>query len=399
VRIALLTEIPAPFRLPLFNALAARPEIDLRVLFLSANDPRRNYPLYEREIAFASEVLRGRDALVGGRWVVVNVGVLGRLRRLRPEVVVVGGWNQPAFWQAAGYARAARVPLVVWVESTARDERSGRRSFELGKRVMLRAAAAALVPGAAAAEYVASLGVPRERIAIAPNAVDLELFGARVAAERERRGALREELGLDRCTFLCVSRLSREKGVDVLVRAFDGVPGELVVVGDGPDQELVRRLAGRGVRLLGRIERDELLRWYAAADAFVMPSRSDTWGMSMTEAAAAGLPLIATEAPGAGYDLIDEGVNGFRVPVEDVEALRAALVQVAEDENLRERGLARTLELAAGYTPEAWANAVTALARLLSRRSAVDPIFDQIGDRSEDNSSRGTDDDDPARVV
>ena len=342
-------------------------DVDLRVLFLSANDPRRDYPLYEREIAFATEVLPGRDALVRGRWVVVNVGVLGRLRRLRPDVVVVGGWNQPAFWQAAAYARVTRVPLVVWVESTARDERSGRPALELAKRAMLRAAAAALVPGVAAADYVVSLGVPRERVAVAPNAVDLGLFGARVAAERERRDALREELGLDRCTFLCVSRLSREKGVDVLVRAFDGVPGELVVVGDGPDRELVRRLAGPSVRLVGRIERDELLRWYAAADAFVMPSRSDTWGMSMTEAAAAGLPLVATEAPGAGYDLIEEGVNGFRVPVEDVEALRAALARVAQDVGFRERAESRTLELARNHTAEAWGEATAALGRRLTR--------------------------------
>jgi glycosyltransferase involved in cell wall biosynthesis len=298
--------------------------------------------------------------------VVLNVGVLGRLRRLRPEVVVVGGWNQLVFWQAAGYARLARVPLVVWVESTARDERSGRAWFELAKRAMLRSAAAALVPGAAAADYVASLGVARDRIAVAPNAVDLELFGARVAAERERRETLREELGLTRCTFLCVSRLSREKGVDVLVRAFDGVPGELVVVGDGPDRELVRSLAGPSVRLLGRIERDELLRWYAAADAFVMPSRSDTWGMAMTEASAAGLPLVATEAPGAAYDLIEEGVNGFRVPVEDAEALRTALEGVAKAEGWRKQARSRTLELARDHTPKAWAEAVATLGRSLA---------------------------------
>src|SRR5205823_1079026 len=79
-------------------ALAAEADVDLRVLFLAANDPRRNYPRYE--VDFSSEVLPGKDVLVGGRWLVVNAGVLGRLRRLRPDVVLVGGWNQPAFWQA-----------------------------------------------------------------------------------------------------------------------------------------------------------------------------------------------------------------------------------------------------------------------------------------------------------
>src|SRR5207237_8685004 len=176
---------------------------------------------------------------------------------------------------------------------------------------------------------------------------------------------LRAELGLDRCTFIGVSRLSREKGVDVLVRAFDGVPGELVLVGDGPDREHVARLAGERVRLLGRIERDDLLRWYAAADAYVMPSRSETWGMAMQEAAAAGLPLVASEAPGAGHDLIEEGANGYRVPVDDVGALREALVRVAADADWREAAARRTRELAGGYTPEACAAAVDELARRL----------------------------------
>src|SRR5256714_14376444 len=140
-------------------------------------------------------------------------------------------------------------------------------------------------------------------------------------------------------------------GVDVLVRAFDGVPGELALVGDGPDRERVAALAGPNVRLLGRIERDELVDWYAAADAFVMPSRSETWGMAMNEAAAAGLPLVASEAPGAGYDLIEEGGNGYRVPVEDVEALRAALTRVAGDPAFPGRARARPLDRAGRYTP------------------------------------------------
>jgi glycosyltransferase involved in cell wall biosynthesis len=359
MRIALLTEIPAPFRLPLFTALAAEPDVDLRVLFLAANDPRRNYPSYPLE--FPAEVLPGKDVLAGGRWLVVNAGVLGRLRRFRPDLVLVGGWNQPAFWQALLYARAARAPLVVWVESTVRDERTGRGPAEALKRLVVRSAAAFVVPGRAAEEYVRGLGA--KEVAIAPNAIDLGVFGERT----ERRGELRAQLGLDRVTFLCVSRLSPEKGVDVLVRAFDGVPGELVLVGEGPDRERVAALAGPSVRLLGRVERDELVDWYAAVDAYVMPSRSETWGMAMQEAAAAGLPLIASEAPGAGYDLIEEGVNGFRVPVEDVEALRAALVRVAADDGFRERARPRTLELARGYTPEAWASAVAGLARRLAR--------------------------------
>jgi glycosyltransferase involved in cell wall biosynthesis len=159
-----------------------------------------------------------------------------------------------------------------------------------------------------------------------------------------------------------VSRLSPEKGVDLLVRAMEGIDAELVVVGDGPDDTLVRSLAPPNVSFAGRVPRDELRALYARADVFVMPSRSETWGMAMQEAAAVGLPLIATEAPGAAHDLIEEGVNGYRVPVDDVAALHEALVKAAADPAWRERARGRTLELARGYTPAAWAQAVANLA-------------------------------------
>ena len=353
MRIALLTEIPAPFRIPLFNALAGLDGIDLQVLFLSRNDPRRDYPVYESEFRFDWEVLPGRDISVRGRWIVLNADVRRRLRHAHPDVVIVGGWNQPAFWSALTLRR----PTIVWVESTAREERRGRGPGELAKRALVRRAAGFLVPGRAAAEYVRSLGAPEERIAIAPNAVDTSIFLAKPGVSGSE-----PQSPAKRCVFICVSRLSREKGVDVLVRAMDGVDAELLLVGDGPDEDLVRSLAPPNVSFAGRVPRDELPPLYRRADVFVMPSRSETWGMAMQEAAAVGLPLIATDAPGAAHDLIEEGVNGYRVPVEDVGALHDALVKAAADPAWRERAHTRTLELARGYTPEAWAEAVANLA-------------------------------------
>jgi glycosyltransferase involved in cell wall biosynthesis len=352
VKIALVTEIPAPYRIPLFNELAARDGVELRVYFLSRNDPRRNYPVYESEFRFDSEVLAGRDVRVRGRWVVLNAGTRRALRRFAPDVAVVGGWNQPAFWSALTLPQ----PVVVWVESTARDERRGRGPLELAKRAAVRRAAAFLVPGRAAREYVLSLGVPAARIAVAPNAVDESLFSR---VDRER--------GSSRCRFVSVSRLSPEKGVDVLVQAMHGVDAELVVVGDGPDEMRVRDLAPDNVTFAGRVTREELPGYYAAADAFVMPSRSETWGIAMQEAATVGLPLVSTEAPGAAYDLIEEGINGFRVPSDDVTALRQALERVAADPEWRSRARLRTLELAEGLTAAAWAAAVEGLAGSLVR--------------------------------
>ena len=351
MRVALLTEIAAPYRIPLFNALAER--VDFRALFLAQADPRR--PFYEPhrdEWRFDHRFLPGRGLRRGGRWVVLNRGVLRELRSFRPDAVGVGGWNQPAFWEALVYCRLHRVPLLVWVESTAHDLRPGTAPLELAKRVLIRGASGFFVPGRAAAGYVRSFGVPEERIALAPNAIDDSLF-ARAAVDRGGRSG---------CTFLYAGRLDPEKGIDVLLEALEQVPGELVLAGSGSGEERLRALASDRVRFLGPLDRDELVACYAAADAFVLPSRSEPWGIVLNEAAAAGLPLVATEAVGAAHDLIEEGVNGFRVPVGDERALAAALRRIAEDLGFRAAAGARSLEVSRRFTPDAWADGVVRLA-------------------------------------
>jgi glycosyltransferase involved in cell wall biosynthesis len=355
-KLALLTEIPAPYRIPLFNALADR--VELRVLFLSATDPRRGF--YERhadEWRFDSRVLRGAELRRGGRWVVLNRGVLRELRRFRPDVVAVGGWNQPAFWLALLYCRLRRVPLLVWVESTARDARSDAKALGLARRLMVEGASGAFVPGRASAEYARSLGL--DLVETAPNAVDAEIFERAVVDRSERDGSM----------FLYVGRLDAEKGLETLLEAFRDVPGRLVLVGSGGDEARLRDLADERVTFAGPRDRDEVVGFYAEADVFVLPSQSEPWGMVLNEAAAAGLPLVATEQAGASHDLIEDGVNGFRVPAGDVDALREALLRLQADPELRRSAGARSRELAARLTPEAWADGVATAADRARRRT------------------------------
>jgi glycosyltransferase involved in cell wall biosynthesis len=278
---------------------------------------------------------------------------------------VLGGWNQPAFWQVLVAARATRTPVLLWVESTDTDARVGGAAAQWARRAALRLAAGFVVPGSASREYLRGLGVAAERIAVAPNAVDPRIFG-----ERVDRTAAREGLGLEGCVFLYVGRLDPEKGVDVLVSAMRDVPGTLVLIGSGPLEGELRASTGERVRVVGPLQRDELPPWYAAADVFVLPSRSEPWGMVLNEAAAAGLPLVATIAVGAAHDLIEPGANGFRVPVDDVAALAEALRALEADPELRRVYGERSRELVERFRPEAWADAVSAAARSATRRSA-----------------------------
>ena len=119
-RLVIITEIIAPYRIPVFNALAARSEIELHVIFLSENDPSlRLWRVYKDEIKFSYEVLPSWRQRFGRHNVLVNRGLVSALNRIKPGVVLCGGYNYLASWEAAGWARIHRVPLLLWSESTA----------------------------------------------------------------------------------------------------------------------------------------------------------------------------------------------------------------------------------------------------------------------------------------
>jgi glycosyltransferase involved in cell wall biosynthesis len=355
--VALLTEIPAPYRIPLFNALATRVELD--VLYLRERNPERgHYRLHEGELRFGRRVLPGRDATVAGRWLVLNRGVARALREAAPNAVVLGGWNQPTFWRAAVYARRHRLPLVLWIENTVRDSRARGP-----KRILARTAAAFVVPGRASEEYVRAVR-PDARVVVAPNAVDVDLY----ASGRAERNRVRDELDLHRVAVLYVGRLAPEKGVDVLVAAAGGLDADVLVAGSGRVLEVLRADAPANVRFLGDVDRDDLPTLYAAADVLCLPSRSEPWGMTLNEGAAAGLALVASDAAGAARELVREGENGYVVPAGDVAALRSALAALAADPDMRARMGRRSLEISAQFTAEAWADAVAGVVSTLVPR-------------------------------
>jgi glycosyltransferase involved in cell wall biosynthesis len=192
-------------------------------------------------------------------------------------------------------------------------------------------------------------------VEVAPNAVDAAFFD--VGADRT---------GRETCTFLYVGRLDPEKGIDVLLDAFEQVPGELLIAGSGSEEASLQARAAEHVRFLGAVPRHELPALYASADVFVLPSRSEQWGMVLNEAAASGLALVATDSAGAAYELVDEEL---RMPADDAAALAAALGRLADDPALRVAAGKRARERVAALTPAAWAAGVVALAsRAAGRR-------------------------------
>lgn len=177
------------------------------------------------------------------------------------------------------------------------------------------------------------MGLP---VALAPNGVDLDMY-----APRPHPNPLPEAEGIK---VLFAGRLVEEqKGVRFLLRALAELDtsAELEIVGAGPGEGQLREITtelglnGR-VRFPGWVPREQMPSRYAEADVFVFPSFEEGMPNVVLEAMASGLPIVATDIYGH-RGLVEDGKNGFLVPVGDAQAIREALARLTEDDGLREK--------------------------------------------------------------
>ncbi len=350
----------------MFNALAARDDIDLHVLFLSNTDPSlRDWEVPLKEISFSYEVLPSFRRRIGKYNLLINRRVARALDRQWPDVILCGGYNYLASWRAAYWAKKRKIPFLLWVESTAADQRGRRAVVEVLKRRFLDLCCGFVVPGKSSAKYLEQFGIAENAIYGAPNAVDNQLFfeGAKNARAKGKR--LRQQLELPDRYFLSVGRLVPAKGVFELLEAYAKLEGSLrttiglVFVGDGKSRpELESRatqIVPGYVRFVGFVQKDQLAAYYALADAFIFPTRSDPWGLVVNEAMACSCPVIATDVAGCAADLVQDGWNGLVVPACNTAKLTGAMQSLISGQELRSSMGQRSLEQIAAFSPESCA--------------------------------------------
>ena len=147
-RLVLITEIIAPYRIPVFNDLARRSELDLHVIFLAETDETlRQWHVYKNEIHFSYQILPSWRWRAGKRNLLINRGLRSALNKLKPRIIICGGYSYVASWEALLWARRHRVEFVLWSESNRSDSRSERPLVEWLKSAFLRRCDRFVVPG------------------------------------------------------------------------------------------------------------------------------------------------------------------------------------------------------------------------------------------------------------
>lgn len=365
-RIAILTNIPAPYRLGFFQKLAEK--CDLRVIFDAPTEPNRAWTIpkdmgfpYVYAGGFTISYLRRRpDGFPADRrYLQLRYGILAELAKARPEVVISAEMGLRTM-QALLYCSLRRVPLIVWSEGTPHTEGwvSGRKRAI--RRYLVSRSSRFWVNGVESARLIGSYGASERSIDQGLIGIDTRRFSSetrRLLAERER---VRFDLAVRGTVFLFVGQLVPRKGIREFLAALDRLapargPYSVLLAGDGDEKALIEKWAGDHpqvpLRLLGFLQADALPPIFAAADVFVLPTLDDNWSLVALEAAVAGLPQVFSRYNAAGADLTAHGASGVSIDPYDTAAFTDAL------ESFRERTPDRaapevTASLVDYYSPE-----------------------------------------------
>lgn len=254
----------------------------------------------------------------------------GSLRRFDPDVVHLAspfalGWRGVLAAERLGIASVAayQTDVAAYTERYRMPATTGFAQSHIAR--LHRRATMTLAPSAESAQQLAALGVDRVR-----------RWGRGVDAVRfhpERRDAsLRQTWGAD-VVIGYVGRLAPEKQVEDLV-ALRGLPGtRLVIVGDGPSRPRLEALLPDAL-FLGHLGGDALAAAMASFDLFVHPGESETFGQTLQEAHASGVPVVAT-GRGGPLDLVRMGIDGWLYRPGDADDLRMRVADLAGDTRKR----------------------------------------------------------------
>src|SRR6476620_1521956 len=295
------------------------------------------------------------------------------LEQTRPDVVAVNGWNNFGSLISANCCMHRGIPMVVMSESSRQDE--PRTSWkEAIKRRIAGLYSAALVGGQRHVEYLAELGMPRERIFPGYDVVDNHYFRQKAEEVRSQRSEVIRKYGLPENYFLASARFIDKNNLTRLSRAYaeyrdrlqgtgvtdpgynKGAPWDLVVLGDGPLRETLNSQLStlnltEHVHLPGFKPYDDLPVYYALANAFVHASTSEQWGLVANEAIASGLPVIVSNRCGCAPELVNG--NGFTFDPTNEDELATRLLEMASLSDQERKHLGdNSYRIAANFAPE-----------------------------------------------
>ena len=322
LRVGIILDKPTQFEGPFFRYAGRREDTKLKVIYLSANDrPVVFDPELGRAVDWGIDLLSGYEysripPTYWLRW------LWSELVRERYDCLIINGYSRAPYAAALAIARLRGIRVALRIDSVLFNVSTmARRAYKrVANLVLLRLYDHFFATGSLAKEYLTHYGVEPRRISLFPYTVDTEYFAERARQVRPQRSRIQQRHGIpeNARVVLAVAKLTTREAPWDLLRALVGLNRPdcwTIVVGDGDQRKalegFVRGRHIENVVFTGYVPYTDLVSMYVCADVFVHAVNNEPWGVSVHEAIACGLPVVASSRVGAAYDLILPGRNGY----------------------------------------------------------------------------------------
>lgn len=306
IKIALVTNCPAPYRIPALNRLAGTPGISLHVIYCCQREPNREWNLPPAR--YASTFLRERIIRFRDTYIHNNPDVVAALRRVAPDVIVTTGFN-PTHLYAVGYGLYNRLPHVAMTDGTLDSEQCLSALHRWIRRLVYARTQTFVYASLGGKRLYASYGIP-----------DAYCFGACLCVDNSAYAPPPDQAR--QFDLLFCGRIEAVKNpffaLDVALRTARrlGRQVSILFVGTGSLEQQLKHQAQLcrdqvQASFNGFAAQEELPGLYRSARLFLFPTTYDPWGVVANEACAAGLPVLVSPHAGAAGELVLDGENGF----------------------------------------------------------------------------------------
>lgn len=370
LRVLFIASHPVQYASPVFRLLAKDPRLEIQVAYCTLQGAESAVdPEFGVRVAWDVPLLEGYPWVlvpnlswnpgVGRFFGLINTGLWRMLRTSQYDAIIsYTGYAYATFWIVAVAAKWIGMPFLFGTDATGLAPRVGSRLKVRIKKLLLpkifRMADVVIAPSAATRDYLSSLSIPLDRIALTPFVVDNDWWRSRAATVD--RGAVRGSWNIPReaLVVLFCAKLQPWKRPQDALRAFAraDVPGAyMVFVGTGPLSASLKTEAEslaitERVRFLGFVNQTQLPEIYAASDLMVLPSQYDACPAVVCEAMLCGCPPIISNEVRGRFDIVAHGTTGFIFPCGDIQALTRILSSALADRTkLSELGRAATARM------------------------------------------------------
>ena len=319
-KVVLITNIPTPYRIPLFNELnklMLQEEKELHVIFSESGYQRRKFEIDFNQIKFPFAILNG-GTITSNKNVEKTYffykGLWNTLNKLQPKNIIVAGFSAASIITAS-WCHRNNCSFSIWSGSIETETRNISWLRILLRRQLIKRAQSFIAYGTLAAKYLVKMGATEDRVHIGINTVDTIFFAQETEKTRNNIQAK------SKFTFTYLGYLVPRKNVNLVLEIASLLLKErsdfkIKIIGDGESKNSLESLSIQlglkdHIEFTGYKQREELPTNFANTNALLFQSDFDIWGLVLNEAMAAGLCCLATVHAGATFDLIKDGETGF----------------------------------------------------------------------------------------